>query len=68
MDKLKGSPSKDKEDLKGDLLINYLWTKGTDSIHDIRVVNTDPTTYQYKSPDKCLETAETVKKNNYLDA
>ena len=32
---------KDNRDGKGDLLIQDLWTQGTDSIHDMRVVNTD---------------------------
>ena len=26
---------------KGDLLLRYLWKQGTDSVHDMRVVNTD---------------------------
>ena len=42
-DKLKGHPSKDVGELKGDLLIRDLWTQGTDSIHNMRVVNTDAT-------------------------
>ena len=34
------SPPGDSEQ-KGDLLIRDLWKNGTDSIHDMRVVNTD---------------------------
>ena len=42
--------------------------QGTDNIQDISVLNTDATSYQSKSPEKCLETAEKAKKNNYLSA
>ena len=34
------SPSEDSEQ-KGDLLIRDLWANGTDSVHDMCVVNTD---------------------------
>ena len=64
-DNLKGSPSKDEGELKEDLLIRYLWMQGTDSIHNMRVVNTDATSYQSKSPEKCLETAKKAKKELY---
>ena len=57
-DKLKGSPSKDKEYLKGGLLIRDLWTQGMETIHDMLVMNTDAASYQSKTPEKCLETAE----------
>ena len=40
----------DNLDLKGELLIHDLWKRGADSIHDIRVVNTDALSYQNKSP------------------
>ena len=66
--KLEGSSSKDKGELKGDLLIRDLWTQGTDSIHDMRVVNTDAVSHQSKNPKKFLETAESDKKKNYLHA
>ena len=33
----------------------------------MRVVNTDATPYQYKSPEKCLETTDKAKKKKYLD-
>ena len=52
--KLEGSSSKDKGELKGDLLIRDLWTQGTDSIHDMHVVNTESTSYHSKNPKKCL--------------
>ena len=35
---------------KGDLLIRDLWQQGTNSVHDMRVVNTDASTYQKKEP------------------
>ena len=56
-EKLKGSPSKDDGELKGDLLIRDLWKQVMDSIHNMRVVNTDATSYQSKNPEKCLETS-----------
>ena len=64
--KLNGSPSKDKGELKGGILIKDLWTQGTDSIQDMHVINTDATSYQSKNPEKCLGTAEKGKKKNYL--
>ena len=35
---------------KGDLLIREFWKQGTDSVHDMRVVNTDALSYVRKSP------------------
>ena len=49
-------PPEEGEDKVG-LLIQYPWTQGTDSIHDMRVVNTDAVSYQSKTLEKCLETA-----------
>ena len=40
---LKGYPSKDKRDLKGGLIIRDLWAQGTDSIHNMRVMNSETT-------------------------
>ena len=57
-DKLKGSPSKDGGEMMGDILIRDLWTQRTNSIHDMHIVNTDATTYQSKTPKKCLKMAE----------
>ena len=59
---------KDKGELKGGLLIRELWTQRTDSIHNMHVVNTDETSYQFKNPEKCLKTVEKEKKKKYLDA
>ena len=64
----KGEPPPEEGEEKGDLLIRDLCTQGTDSIHDMRVVNTDAVSYQYQTPEKFLETAESKKKNNYLHA
>ena len=35
---------------KGNLLIRDLWKQGTDSVHDMRVVNTDALSYLEKAP------------------
>ena len=35
---------------KGDLLIRDLWQQGTNSVHNMQVVNTDTLTYQSKAP------------------
>ena len=67
-EKLKGSPSKYEGELKGGLLIRDLCTKGMDIIHDMRVMNTDATSYQSKSPKNSLETAKKAKKKKYLHA
>ena len=53
---------------KGDLLIQDLWQQGTDSFHDMHVLNTDAPTHQKKDPEKCLHEAERRKKNMYLEA
>ena len=53
---------------KGDLFIRDLWQQGTDSVHDMRVVNTDTPTHQKKDPEKCLHKAERGKKKMYLEA
>ena len=66
-DKLKGSPHKDKKDLKGDIHIIDLWMQGMDSINDMRVVNKDTHFYLSKTPKKFLETPNKEKKRNYLD-
>ena len=53
---------------KGDLLIRDLWQQGTDSVHDMRVVNTDALAYVCQSPEKCLQEDKRGKKNMYLEA
>ena len=54
----KESPPPDEGGEKGDLLIWYLWKQEADGIHDMHVVNTDAVSYQFKTLEKCLETAE----------
>ena len=53
---------------KGFLLIRDLWQQGTDSVHDMHIVNTDALSYVRRSPEKCLQKAERVKKKMYLEA
>ena len=53
---------------KGDLLICDLWQKGTDSVHNMRFVNTDTQSHRKKDPDMCLQEAERGKKRMYLEA
>ena len=53
---------------KCDLLIRDLWYQGTDSVHDMGVVNTDTLSYICRSPEKCLQEAERGKKKMYLEA
>ena len=48
---------------KGDLLIRYLWKNGTDSVHNIRVMNIDAKSHLAKTLEKCLHEAERAKKN-----
>ena len=43
---------------KGDLLFWDFWHQGTDSVHDVRVVNTDALSYVRRSLEKCLQEAE----------
>ena len=61
------APPTEEGEEKENLLIRGLWTQGTDSIHNMRVVNTDAVSYQYKTPEKCLETADHEKKRKYLN-
>ena len=53
---------------KGYLLIRDLWTQGKYCIHNMCVVNTDAVSYQAKTLEKCMETAERKKNHNYLNA
>ena len=46
----------------------YLWANEIDSVHDMRVVNTDAKSYWEKSPERCLDEAERGKKKMYLEA
>ena len=53
-----GSLPKDEGELREGLLIQYIWMQGTDSIHDMCVMNTDVVSHQSKNTEKCMETAE----------
>ena len=53
---------------KGDLLIRDLWKQGTDSVNNMRVVNTDAPTHRTKDPVRCLHEAERGGKWVYLEA
>ena len=53
---------------KGNLLIRELRQNGTDSVHNMGVVNTDTKSHLAKTPEKCLQEAEREKKNMYLEA
>ena len=65
----KNPPSlQDKMEQKGDLLIRNLYQIGTDSIHNICVMNNDVLSYQNKLLEKCFQTAERGKKYKYLDS
>ena len=63
-----GNSPPEATEQKGDLLIRDLWANGTDSVHDMHVVNTDVKSYLERTPEKCLEEAERGKKKMYLEA
>ena len=50
------------------ILLRDLWRQGTDSVHDMHVVNTDDLMYLSKAPEKCFHKAEKGKKKMYLEA
>ena len=49
-----GTPPPEVTEQKGDLLIRGLWKNGTESVHDMRVMNTDAKSHSAKTPEKCL--------------
>ena len=53
---------------KVELLIRDLWKKGTESVHDMRVMKTYAKSHSSKTPEKCLQEAEWLKKKMYLEA
>ena len=64
-------PSKNKPEAteyKVDLLIRDLWQNGTDSVHNMRVVNTDAKPHLSKTPKNCLHEVERAKKKMYLES
>ena len=48
-------------------MIRDLWHNGTDSVHDMRVVNNDAKYYLSKTQDNCLQEAERANKKIYLE-
>ena len=62
------APQLEVTEQKDDLLIRDLWQKGTESVHDMRVVNTDAQSHRTKNPERCLQEAERGKKRMYLEA
>ena len=50
------------------LLIRDLWKNGTDSVHDMRVMNIDAKYHSAKTPEKCLQEVEWTTKKMYLEA
>ena len=63
-----GAPPPEATEHKGDLLIRDLWQNGMDSVHGMRVVNTDAKSHSDKTPENYLQEAERGKKWRYLDA
>ena len=52
---------------KVDLFISDLFQTGNDSVHDIRVMNTDAKYHLVKTPEKSLQEAERATKKMYLE-
>ena len=63
-----GEPPIEVMEQNGDLLIHDLWQNGTDSVHDMHVVNTNAKSHTAKTPEKCLHEAERGEKRMYLEA
>ena len=53
---------------KGNILIHDIWENGTDSVNYMHVVSTDTKSHSVKTPEKCLQEVERVKKKMYLEA
>ena len=63
-----GAPPPEATKEKEDLLICDLRQNGTDSVHNMRVVNTDAKSHSMKTPEKCLQDVERGNKSMYLEA
>ena len=61
------TPPLEATEQKGDLLICDLWQNGTDSVHEMHVVNTDAKSHSEKTPEKCLQEVERAKKKIYME-
>ncbi len=57
---------KNRDELRGDLLVRGFWGRGTDCIIDVRVTDTDAKSNLNKDPAKVLEAHEKEKKRKYL--
>ena len=53
---------------KGELLICNLWMNGTDSVHNMRVENTDSKSHLGKQTEKCLQEIDRANNRIYLEA
>ena len=53
---------------KRDLLIRDFWQNENESVHDMRVVNTDAKSHLVNQPEQCLQEAYRAKKRMYLEA
>ena len=53
-----GAPPSEVTEQKEDLLIRDLWQNGMDSVHNMRVINTDAKSHIAKAPEKCLQEAK----------
>ena len=62
------APPLEAMEYKGDLLIRDLCHNETDSVHDMRIVNTDAKAQSAKPPEKCFQEANGAKKRMYLEA
>ena len=62
------APPLEATEHKYDLLILDLWQNGTDSVCNMRVVNTDANSHLENSTEKFLQEAERTKKKMYLEA
>ena len=51
---------------RGDMLYRGFWERGTDTITDCRICDTDQKSYRGRTPEKVLESMETEKKKKYL--
>ena len=60
-----GAPPPEATEQKENLLIFDLWQNRTDSVHYMRVMNTDAKTHSVKTPEKCLQEVDRVKKRIY---
>ena len=65
---LDNTPPPETMEHKVDLLIRDICQNGTDSVHNMRVVNTDDKSHSGKQPEKCLQEAEREKTRMYLKA